>query len=86
METLSVKECIRVNSRGLAAYRDEYIDDALWVPVEGPFKIPTAKKVVVVDKNAPAVIKTDHINIGDEVNIVSDNGRVVALGTPKQNI
>lgn len=90
---ISPRELVkRLNSRGLAVYRDEYIDDALWVPVEGPFKIPTAKKVVVVDKKAaesvmlgadlyaPAVIKTDRVNIGDEVNIVSDNGRVVALG------
>jgi 16S rRNA (cytosine967-C5)-methyltransferase len=82
----------RLNSRGISIYRDEFFDDALWMPVEGPFQIPDAKKKVVVDKKAaesvmlgadlyaPGVIKTDRIKKGEEVNIVADNGKVVAYG------
>jgi 16S rRNA (cytosine967-C5)-methyltransferase len=82
----------RLNSRGITTYRDEFFDDALWMPVEGPFQIPDAKKKVVVDKKAaesvmlgadlyaPGVIKTDRIKKGEEVNIVADNGKVVAYG------
>jgi 16S rRNA (cytosine967-C5)-methyltransferase len=82
----------RLNSRGISIYRDEFLDDALWTPVEGPFQIPDAKKKVVVDKKAaesvmlgadlyaPGVIKTDKIKKGEEVNIVADNGKVVAYG------
>ncbi|MEM1888176.1 MAG: RsmB/NOP family class I SAM-dependent RNA methyltransferase, partial [Pyrobaculum sp.] len=82
----------RLNSKGITVYRDEHFEDALWLPVLGPFKIPTAKKVVVVDKKAaesvmlgadlyaPGVLKTDHIRQGEEVNVVADNGIVVAYG------
>ncbi len=82
----------RLNSRGITTYRDEFFDDALWMPVEGPFQVPDAKKKVVVDKKAaesvmlgadlyaPGVIKTDRIKKGEEVNIVADNGKVVAYG------
>jgi 16S rRNA (cytosine967-C5)-methyltransferase len=82
----------RLNSKGISIYRDEFLDDALWMPVEGPFQIPDAKKKVIVDKKAaesvmlgadlyaPGVIKTDRIKKGEEVNIVADNGKVVAYG------
>lgn len=82
----------RLRARGVTAYPDERFDDALWMPVEGPFKIPTARKRVVVDKKAaesvmmgadlyaPGVVKTDHVRRGEEVNVVSDNGVVVAFG------
>jgi len=82
----------RLNSRGISIYSDEFFDDALWTPVEGPFQIPDAKKKVVVDKKAaesvmlgadlyaPGIIKTDRIKKGEEVNIVADNGKVVAYG------
>jgi 16S rRNA (cytosine967-C5)-methyltransferase len=82
----------RLNSRGISIYRDEFFGDALWTPVEGPFQIPDAKKKVVVDKKAaesvmlgadlyaPGVIKTERIKKGEEVNIIADNGKVVAYG------
>lgn len=82
----------RLNSRGVPAYRDEVFDDALWMPVEGPFQIPEAKKKVIIDKKAaesvmlgadlyaPGVVKTDRIRKGDEVNVVADNGKIVAYG------
>lgn len=82
----------RLNSRGVPAFRDEHIEEAIWMPVVGPHKIPSARKIVVVDKKAaesvmmgadlyaPGVIKTDVVHRGEEVNIVADNGKVVAYG------
>lgn len=87
----------RLNLRGISAYKDEVFEDAVWFPVEGPFKIPSAKKIVVVDKKAaesimlgadlygPAIIKTDPVKSGEEVNIVSDNGVLVAYGKAVMN-
>lgn len=83
----------RLNSRGVAAYRDEHFDDAIWLPVLGPFNIPTARKIVIVDKKAaesvmlgadlyaPGVLKTEPIRPGEEVNIATERGQVVAFGT-----
>ncbi|MEM1597267.1 MAG: RsmB/NOP family class I SAM-dependent RNA methyltransferase [Pyrobaculum sp.] len=81
-----------LEKRGIPAYRDEHIEEAIWVPVQGPYKIPTAKKLVVVDKKAaesvmlgadlyaPGVLKTEAARSGEEVNIAADDGTVVAFG------
>lgn len=82
----------RLSARGLEVYRDEHFEDALWMPVRGPFRIPSARKAVVVDKRAaesvmlgadlyaPGVVKTDCVRQGEEVNVVSESGVVVAHG------
>jgi len=87
----------RLNLRGVPAYRDEIFDDALWMPVEGPFQIPEAKKKVIIDKKAaesvmlgadlyaPGVVKTERIRKGEEVNLVANNGKVVAYGIAVAN-
>ncbi|MFN7105763.1 MAG: PUA domain-containing protein [Pyrobaculum sp.] len=95
---ISPQELIRrLNARGVAAHRDEHLEEALWMPVQGPFKIPTARKTVVVDKKAaesvmlgadlyaPGVLKTGRISKGEEVNIVTERGHVVAFGTAVEN-
>ncbi len=83
----------RLSERGISVYRDEHLEEAIWMPVLGPFKIPTARKVVIVDKKAaesvmmgadlyaPGVVKTDYVKRGEEVNIMSDRGHLVAFGT-----
>jgi tRNA and rRNA cytosine-C5-methylases len=87
----------RLNSKGVPVYRDEVFDDALWIPVEGPFQIPSARKRVIVDKKAaesvmlgadlyaPGVVKTECVRRGEEVNVVADNGKVVAYGIAVAN-
>ncbi len=82
----------RLRSRGLRVYRDEALQEALWFPVEGPFRVPLAEKRVVVDKRtaesvllganvyAPGVLDARGVGIGDEVNVVAENGVVVAYG------
>ncbi len=70
---------------------DPYFDDALYVVVKGPYRVPVVDKKIVVDKNAaesillgapvyrPGILKYSEFHSGDEVNIVAPNGRVVAL-------
>ncbi|MGC9153621.1 MAG: PUA domain-containing protein [Vulcanisaeta sp.] len=83
----------KLRERSLDVYFDENLSEALWLPVKGPRKIPTAKKVVLADKRAaesvymganlyaPGVIKfEDGIRKGDEVNVIAPNGEVVAFG------
>lgn len=83
----------RLRTRGVEAYRDEEVPEAIWAPVKGPFKVPTANKVVVAEKfaaesvmmganlYAPGILKVpQHIKPGDEVNVTAPNGEVVAYG------
>ncbi len=70
---------------------DPYIEDALYIVVKGPYKIPIVEKKIIVDKYAaesvmlgaplyaPGVIKYSRFKAGEEVNIVAPNGRIVAL-------
>ncbi len=75
--------------------QDPYVDEAIYIVVKGPYKIPLAEKKVVVDWRAaesimlganvyaPGVIDFDDFTEGDEVNIVSPGGDVVAYGIAK---
>ena len=83
-----------LGERGLEFKVDEDIPEALWHPVEGPFKIELTgdEKVVVADKiaaesvlmgsdlYAPGVIEAKGVERGDRVVIVSPNGIVVGAG------
>ncbi len=82
----------RLRSRGLRVYRDEHLEEALWFPVEGPYRVPLVEKRVVVDKRtaesvllgahvyAPGVVSAEGVRRGDEVNVVTEHGVVVAYG------
>ena len=87
----------RLRSRGLRVYRDEHLPEALWFPVEGPNRVPEAEKKVVVDKRtaesvllgahvyAPGVIDAEGVSPGDEVNVVTEHGVVVAYGVARMS-
>lgn len=78
--------------KGFEVYPDEYLPDSIWFPIKGPFKIPSARKVIVVDKFTaesvymganvyiPGVIKAKSVQKGDEVNIIAPNGEIIAYG------
>lgn len=80
---------------GIKAYQDRYVPEAIYINIEGPFKIPLVDKRIVVDKPAaesimlganvyaPGVMEVDDFRKGDEVNVVAPNGRVVALAIAK---
>jgi 16S rRNA (cytosine967-C5)-methyltransferase len=86
----------RFRDKGLVTYRDEVLEEALWFPTEGPSKVESSAKYIVADKYAaesvylgsnlygPGVLyMPSNINAGDEVNVISPNGEVVALGIAK---
>lgn len=71
---------------------DPYVDEAIYIVVKGPFKIPVVDKKIVVDWYAaesivlganlyvPGVIYYDDFRKGEEVNIVTPSGEVIAYG------
>ncbi|MFP3314927.1 MAG: RsmB/NOP family class I SAM-dependent RNA methyltransferase [Caldivirga sp.] len=86
----------RFRDKGLVAYRDEVLEEALWFPTEGPNRVESSAKYIVADKYAaesvylgsnlygPGVLyMPSNINAGDEVNVISPNGEIVALGIVK---
>jgi len=81
-----------MRAKGVEVYADEYVEEAIWFPVRGPFNVPSARKIVVADKYAsesvymganlyaPGVLSAKGVVKGDEVNVVSPTGEVVAYG------
>ncbi len=90
----SVGEVVdRLRSRGIDVHVDEEISEAIYIPIQGPYKVVLHDKKVIVDKYAaesvylgshlyvPGVIRcSNNIEKGDEVSIVSENGVVVGEG------
>ncbi len=86
-----------LRERGIEVYADEFLDEAVWFPVKGPFKVPIVDKIVIVDKYAaesvyigadlyaPGVIRAKDVRRGDEVNIISVSGDVVGYGIAVMN-
>ena len=82
-----------LEARGFRAYPDEALEEAVWLPIEGPFRVESSPKYVVADKHAsesvylganlygPGVLyMPPGISRGDVVNVVSPRGDVVASG------
>lgn len=86
-----------LRERGLQVCLHPKLEEALLVEVEGPFDIPLLDKVVVVDKfaaesvmqgaqlYAPGVLSARGVWEGDEVSVVDEEGRVVAVGVAVMN-
>lgn len=83
----------RLRSRGIEAYLDEEIEEAIYIPVKGPYKIGLQDKVVIANKYAaesvymgshlysPGVIScSEGVKRGDVVTVVAENGVVVGEG------
>lgn len=81
----------RLRKRGLEAYRDEYLEEAIYFPVRGPNNVPTTSKYVIADKRAsesvmlgadlyiPGVLG-GNFRAGSEVNVITPYGDVIAYG------
>ena len=76
---------------GLRVYRDEFFEEALWLPVKGPNRVRDTGCYIVVDKRAaesimmgahvyaPGVKKVDEcVRAGAEVSIMAESGVLVA--------
>ncbi|MEM0486945.1 MAG: PUA domain-containing protein [Sulfolobales archaeon] len=83
----------RLKDRGVEAYPDEELPEAIYFRIYGPFKVNVVEKVVVVSKEAaeavalgadlyaPGVLKCYHnVRRGNEVTIVTRSGIPVGEG------
>jgi 16S rRNA (cytosine967-C5)-methyltransferase len=87
----------RLADRGFDISQHELIDEALWVPIQGPFEVPACPKKLMVDKftaesvlqganvYAPGIVRCGRIRIGDSVNIIDDEGETLASGIARMN-
>ncbi|WP_243668500.1 hypothetical protein [Vulcanisaeta sp. JCM 16161] len=51
---VSPEELMRsLRERSIDVYPDEYLPEALWFPVKGPNRVPSARKYVLADKRLP---------------------------------
>ncbi|MEM4848452.1 MAG: RsmB/NOP family class I SAM-dependent RNA methyltransferase [Ignisphaera sp.] len=82
-----------LRSRGIEAYLDEELEEAIYIPVRGPHKIELRDKVVIANKYAaesvymgshlyaPGVVGcSGNIKHGDVVTVVAENNVVVGEG------
>lgn len=86
----------KLRGRGIEVYRDEFLKEAIYFPVKGPYEIPPTGRFVVADKKAaesvmlgsdlyvPGVMGGD-FRKGDEVNVVTPFKEVVAYGIAEIN-
>lgn len=87
----------RLADKGFDISQDRLIPEALWVPIEGPFEVPTCPKKVMVDKftaesvlqganvYAPGIVRCNKLRLGDVVNIIDDEGETLASGIARLN-
>ncbi|RLE67290.1 MAG: 16S rRNA methyltransferase [Thermoprotei archaeon] len=88
----------RLKEEGLTAYADGILSEAIYFEVEGPFKVPIARKGIIVDKRtaesvfqganlyAPGILRGDPVKKGDEVTVYSPNGIAVGYGIAEMDI
>jgi len=79
--------------RGIEAYLDEELEEAIYIPVKGPYKVRLQDKVVITNKYAaesvymgsnlyaPGIVScSEGVKRGDVVTVVAENGVVVGEG------
>uniref|UniRef100_A0A7J3KEM6 tRNA (cytosine(72)-C(5))-methyltransferase n=3 Tax=Staphylothermus marinus TaxID=2280 RepID=A0A7J3KEM6_STAMA len=81
----------RLRERGVDAKPDSYVEEAIYIELKGPYKVPKLDKVIYVDRNTaesvmmgsnlyrPGVQKFSSFNKGDEVTVLSPSGEPVAV-------
>jgi len=93
MRTSPEKVIDDLRRTGIHAYPSKIFREIIFVKIDGPFKVKEVnKKIIVKDKSAegvmlganlyaPGVLEiSDNIKIGDEVNIITRFGEVIAYG------
>jgi len=87
----------RLAKKGFQVSQHEAIPEALWVPIQGPFEVSTHPKKVMVEKftaesvlqganvYGPGVVRCSKLRVGDIVNIVDDEGEILASGIARMN-
>jgi len=87
----------RLAEKGFEISHEETIPEALWVPIHGPFEVPTHQKKVMVEKftaesvlqganvYAPGVVRCRKLRLGDTVSVIDDEGETLAVGIARMN-
>lgn len=87
----------RLERRGFDVSQDETIPEALWLSVQGPFEVTAHPKKVMVDKftaesvlqganvYAPGIVRCRKLRMGDAVNVIDDEGEVIASGIARMS-
>jgi predicted RNA-binding protein (TIGR00451 family) len=82
----------RLRSKGIRVFPDPYIEEAIYIVIEGPYKIPLLDKTIIVDRYAaesvmlganlyrPGILKHDHFRKGEYLTILSPNNKPIAIG------
>ncbi|ABN69828.1 Fmu (Sun) domain protein [Staphylothermus marinus F1] len=81
----------RLKKRGINVKEDPYVEEAVFIELEGPNKIPVYDKKIIVDKYAaesimiganlyrPGIVRFDRFKENEYVNIQATNGRIIAV-------
>ena len=81
-----------LNDIGFDVYRHKILEEALLIPIRGPYKVPCVNKRVIADKRAaesvyqgsnlyaPGVIKANNIYFNDEVTVVTEYDEPIGYG------
>jgi len=87
----------RLAGKGFDVSQDEKMPEALWVPVQGPFEVPSCPKKVMVEKftaesvlqganvYAPGIVRCRKLRLGDTVNVIDDEGEILASGIARMS-
>jgi len=87
----------RLAEHGFEVSQHEVIPEALSVPIQGPNEVPACPKKVMVDKftaesvlqganvYAPGIARCTRLRIDDSVNVIDDEGEVLASGIARMN-
>ena len=87
----------RLKNKGIDARADEVLEEAIYLPIKGPNKLPDVEKTVIVDKftaesammgshvYVPGVKRMRGVRAGDEVLVLSERGQAVAFGIARMS-
>lgn len=87
----------RLSQQRLEVQQHDLLPEALWVPIHGPFDIPVHAKKVMVEKftaesvlqganvYAPGVVRCSKLRLADNVNVIDDEGDILAAGIARMN-
>ena len=87
----------KFEERGLKAYEDEILEEAIYFKIKGPRKVPKTKKKIIVDKKtsesvlmganvySTGIINPDKMLKEDELNVLSITKEIIAFGIAKMD-
>jgi len=97
LKTTPKEVMAKLSEKGFEVQQHDMLPEALWVPIHGPFDIPAHAKKVMVEKftaesvlqganvYAPGIVRCTKLRLGDTVNVIDDEGEILASGIARMN-